>query len=141
MEAFGRTIALVTGMVGVVFLLLFSKAASVRWQQHEIIRSRCNAFAEKIMYEKRILTEEWEFFLDELLRWGGYGAELTVYERRRFEDGNGGFYLYQRTELTEDRILKEGSYVRIVAMPKEDKKRDGLLSEDYGIIVAGGCIQ
>ncbi len=141
MEAFGRTIALCVGIIGVVFLVLFSKTTSVRWQRHETIRSMSHGFAEKFLWDKKISLSEWEAFQKVLEQIGGYRAELTVYERKRYEDEKGGFYLYERTELTGDRELREGSYVRMLVSQEESKTGDSFFVGDCGIIVAGGRVQ
>ncbi len=142
MEAFGRTIALVVGIIGVVFLLLFSKTVSVRWQRHETVRSMSHGFAERLLYEKEISFRKWEDFQKEIASLGDYRAELTVYERRRFEDKNGGFYLYQKAEFAGDKILREGSFVRVLVTPADEVGiGEGFLLGDYGAIVAGGRVQ
>ena len=141
MESFGRTLALVVGIIGVVFLLLFSKTASVRWQRHETIRCMSHAFAKTLLRDKTFLIHEWEAFRNELRHLGGYRADLTVYERRRFEDENGGFYLYEKAELTSDTILREGSYVRVLVTQEEREAGGSVLSGDCGVIVAGGRVQ
>lgn len=142
MEAFGRTIALVVGMIGVVFLLLFSKTASVRWQRQETVRSMSHAFAETLLRDKKVLFHEWVTFQKELQHLGSYRAELTVYERRRFEDERGGYYLYRKAELTDDKILGEGSYVRVLVTPVDEAENDEMfMLGDYGVIVAGGRVQ
>ena len=139
MESFGRTVALGIGIVGVVFLLLFSKTVSVRWQRHETVRSMSHDFAEKLLQGKKFSAYEWEAFQKMLDDLGGYRAELTVYERRRFEDENGVFYLYDKTETTDDTMLGEGSYVRVFVMQEDGGER--LLFGNYGSIVAGGRVQ
>ena len=139
MESFGRTVAFGVGIIGVVFLLLFSKTVSVRWKRHETVRSMSHAFAEKLLQDKKFSVYEWEAFQKILDDLGGYRAELTVYERRRFEDENGVFYLYDRTETTDDTMLGEGSYVRVLVMQEGGGER--LLSGNYGSIVAGGQVQ
>ncbi len=142
MESFGRTIALVVGIIGVVFLLLFSKTASARWQRHETIRSMSHAFAETLLRDKAFFRHEWEMFRKELRRLGGYRAELTVYERRRFENENGEFYLYEKVEITSNKELREGSYVRVlVTSADEAGTGERSLWGDYGVIVVGGRVQ
>lgn len=140
MEAFGRTIALVVGIIGVVFLLLFSKTASVRWQRHESVRNMSFVFAEQLLGEKEFSFREWEVFRKEIANLGGYRAELTVYEGRRSEDENGGFYLYRQAEITENMILKEGSYVRLVVTTEERSDGTVFLFGDYESIVVGGRV-
>lgn len=141
MEAFGRMIALVAGIIGVVFLLFFSKTAVARWQRHETIRSMSHAFAENVLWNKKISCNEWEAFRKTLEQIGGYRAELTVYEGRRFEDKNGGFYLYEKKEIIDDKVLREGSYVRILVFRDENRADERLLAGDYGAIAVGGRVQ
>lgn len=141
MESFGRTVALVVGIIGIVFLLLFSKTVSARWQRHETVRSMSRSFAETLLRDKMIFVHEWEVFRMELLDLGNYRAELAVYERRRFEDEDGGFYLFEKAEIAGDRVLREGSYVRLLITPEEREDVVRLLSGDCGVIVAGGRVQ
>lgn len=141
MEAFGRTIALGVGIIGVVCLLLVSKTASVRWQKHETVRSRSHDFTETLLRDKAFFPHEWELFQKELRDLGGYRAELTVYERRRFEREEGGFYLYEQAELTGEKMLREGSYVRVLVFPEESNSWDSFPLGDYGVIVTGGRVQ
>lgn len=138
MESFGRTIAFFVGIIGVVFLLFFSKMVSARWQRHETIRSISHAFAETLLQEKSIVINEWEAFRKELYHLGGYRAELLVYERRRFEDENGVFFLYEKAEITGDKILKAGSYVRVLVT--KDGSGETFLMGDCGIILVGGLV-
>lgn len=141
MEAFGRTIALAVSIIGVVFLLFFSKTISVRWQKHETVRSLSRAFAEKLLWEKKISFNEWIAFQEEVKRFGGYRAEVVVYEGRRFENESGAFYLYQRQEITENRELREGSYVRVFVSQEEEVGRQTFLLGDFGAIVIGGRVR
>lgn len=141
METFGRTIALIVGIIGVAFLLFFSKKVSVRWQQHETVRSLSRAFAETLLWDKKISLNDWEDFQREVKRFGGYRAEMTVYGGRRFEDENGGFYLYQRQEITGDMELGEGSCVRVFVSEEENSIRETCLFGDFGVIVVGGRVR
>jgi hypothetical protein len=100
-----------------------------------------HAFAKTLLRDKTFLIHEWEAFRNELRHLGGYLAESTVYERRRFEDENGGFYLYEKAELTSDTILREGSYVRVLVTQEEREAVGSVLSGDCGVIVAGGRVQ
>ena len=142
MESFGRTISLVIGTIGVLFLLFFSKMISVRWQRHETVRNLTHAFAETLLRDGRFLVHEWETFQHELQQIGSYRMELTLYERRRFEDENGGFYLYEKTEPVGDSMLRAGSLVRMLVVPTEEAESKGLFwLGDYGAIVAGGRVR
>jgi len=141
MESFGRVIALVVGVIGVVFLLFFPKTASARWQRHETVRSMSRGFTETLLNEKKLFFGEWQGFQKEIAHLGGYRAELAVYERRRFEDENGGVYLYEKAEITGDRILREGSLVRVLIIPEENRWREWFFPGDGGVIVAGGRVQ
>lgn len=141
MESFGRTIALIVCIIGVVFLLLFSKTASVRWQHHETIRSMSHDFAETLLRDKTVSGHKWELFRKELQQLGSYRAELAVYERRRFEGENGGFYLYEKSEVTGDKDLSEGSYVRVIVTPEGSGKEADFLLGDNGVIVVGGRVE
>lgn len=141
MEAFGRVITMVVGIIGVIFLLLFSKTAAAGWQCHETVRSMSYAFAEQLLENKKVVFCEWEAFQKEVWRIGGYRADLAVYEGRRFEEEHGGFYLYQRMDVSEDRGLKSGSYVRLVVVGEEGKSGEVFCLGDYGVIIAGGRVQ
>lgn len=142
MESFGRVIAVVVGIIGVVFLLLLSGTASVRWQRYETVRSLSDKFAQDILFEKKISYLEWDVFRQEIGNLGDYRAELTVYERCRFEDENGSFWLYRTEEVDGDKTLSEGSYVRVsVSLANKAGSSDVFQPGDYGVIVAGGCVQ
>ena len=141
MEAFGRVIAMAVSIIGVGFLLLFSKTAAARWQCHEAVRSMSYAFAEQLLENKKMVLHEWEAFQKKISQMGGYRAELAVYEGRRFEDEDGGFYLYQRADISEDLGLKGGSYVRLVVTGEDFKSGNQFCTGDYGVIIAGGRVQ
>ena len=141
MESFGRVIALGVGVTGVIFLLFFSKTVVFRWQRHETVRSMSRGFTETLLNEKKLSFGDWQGFQKEIARLGGYRAELTIYERRRYEDDNGGVYLYETEEVTGDRILREGSYVRVVVISEEDRWGEQFLLGDCGVVVAGGRVQ
>lgn len=141
MESFGRTIAVIVCIIGVASILLFSKTVSVRWQRHETIRSMSQAFVETILRDKAFYIHEWNDFQKNLWNLGSHRAELTVYERRRFENEDGGFYLYEKAEITEDRLLREGCYVRLLVISEENENKEKVLPGDGGVIVAGGRVQ
>lgn len=141
MESFGRTIALGVGIIGIFFLLLFSKTVSVQWQRHETVRSMSHAFAKTVLRDKSVMVHKWNSFQKELRYLGAYRAELTVYERRRFEDENGGFYIFEKSEITGNKELKEGSFVRILVTQKDSGNGKIFLSVDCGAIVTGGRVQ
>lgn len=123
MEAFGRVLAFFLGSIGLVFLLCFNKTASLRWQRAETVRNICYAYMEDILNEKVVSRNGWEAFCRELRRLGDYRPEINVYERKRFEGKNGRVYLFAEWEAKEeDKLLAEGSYVRIKVTEKMKNK-------------------
>lgn len=141
MEAFGRTIAVALAMVGVVVFLLFYKTASIGWQREETVRSMSSAYAERILRSKRIRKTEWETFRQEIGRLGTYRAELSVYERRRFETEKGRTYLFTTIEDPgEDLVLTEGSYVRVVVTEEKGSRWEAFVYGTGMPVLAGGRV-
>lgn len=141
MEAFGRMITVALAMVGVVMFLIFYRTASMGWQREETVRSMSSAYAEHIIRSRRILQKEWEAFRQEIGRLGSYRAELSVYERRRFETGKGRTYLFTTIEAPEeDLVLTEGSYIRVVVMEEKGSRWESFVYGTGAPILAGGCI-
>lgn len=141
MDAFGRMIAVSIGTIGLIFLLLFYRTASVRWQKAETIRSMSRMYAERLLQNKRISHAEWETFQAEINRLGNYRAELTVYERRRFEGENGRIYLFSEWEQTDgEKILSEGSYIRLLITEQPKGKLETVLYGEACTVLAGGRV-
>lgn len=141
MEAFGRVIAVLMTAVCLVFLTMFFKTASVDWQKNETVHSITTAYAAQILRSKIILQEEKKRFVEEMRRLGDYEIEITVYERRRYEDSTGRIYLYSEWEGEEtEKMLSSGSYLRVEV---KEMKRGKLRTFMYGsgcTVVAGGRI-
>ena len=110
-------------------------------QCYETVRSMSYAFAEQLLENKEVVFCEWKAFQKEVMQIGGYRAELAVYEGRRFEGEAGGFYLYQGADVSEDKGLKSGSYVRLVVTREAFESGDMFCADDYGVIIAGGRVQ
>lgn len=141
MDAFGRTIVVSLGAIGLVFSLLFYKTASVRWQKAETVRNMCQAYAEQVLSDKEICCSEWEAFRNQLERLGNYRAEFAVYERRRYEGMNGRIYLLREWEVSgEDMLLTEGSYIRITVTEEEHNKMQTFFYGSGCVAVAGGRV-
>lgn len=141
MEAFGRLISVVCATVGLISCIFFYKTASVSRQRNETVQSMSNAFVQSILCDKTVSTEEWEGFRDELARLGTYQAKLTVFERRRYEGDDGGIYLYTEWDGAErEKMLSEGSYVRIVVTEQEKSKIETFLYGSGCVFFAGGRI-
>jgi len=141
MEVFGRIIAVIISVPGVIFLLVFHKTASVQWQKNETVRSMSNAYAESVLRNRRISCASWDAFRKELMDLGEYQAEIFVYERRRFEGDNGRVYLYKEWDVGEgERVLSEGSYVRLVIMEQGKGQLQTFLYGSECVIIAGGRV-
>ena len=141
MEAFGRMIAVSLGAIGLVSFLVFYHTASVRWQKEESVRSLSHAYAERILSDKVVSCADLEAFRNALNRLGEYRMELVVYERRRFEGSAGRVYLFTEwSPKAEDRVLSEGSYVRIVVTEKAGGKSETFFFGGGSLIVVGGRI-
>ena len=141
MEAFGRSIAVWSGVVALFFSLLFYKTAAVRWQKTETVRSMSQMYAEYVLSTREIRMSDWNLFREQLNLLGAYRTELAVYERRRYEGEQGRVYLY--TELNADvgeRLLTEGSYIRLVVTEEEKGKTQTLFYGTGGRIIAGGRV-
>ena len=132
-------IAVSIAAIGLVCFLVFYKTASVRWQKTETVRSISQAYVEDIMQRKEISHVGWEQFCKELERFGEYRAELTVYERRRFEGENGRVYLFTEWIGNEKRkVLSKGSYIRIVIT--EGREPTEFFYGTGSTVIAGGRI-
>ncbi len=141
MEAFGRSITVMLSMAGIVFSLLFYKTAAVRWQKAETVRSMSQRYAEQVLSSKEIRISEWEQFLEQLERLGEYRTELAVYERRRYEGEQGRVYLYVESDVdVGDRMLTEGSYIRLVVTEEEGGKTETMLYGSSYPVIAGGRV-
>lgn len=139
MEALGRTIAVILSVVGIVFGIFFYKTSSIQWQKNETVRNMGNAFAKQVIQEKEFLYADWVSFQNNLSSLGEYHTEISIYERRRFEGESGRVYLYHEEEPKENRMLSEGSFVRVVVT--EEKGRIGTVLYGGGCtVIAGGRI-
>lgn len=120
MESFGRMIAMIVSVVGLLFFGFYQKTAAVQWQRNETVREISQAYAERILEDKCIFERDWEAFQKEIADLGKYRAELTIYERKRYEDESGRVYLFrEKTYVTGTQFLTEGSYVRLVVTEEE----------------------
>lgn len=140
MEAFGRTIAVSIGAIGLVVSLLFYKTAAVRWQKNETVRSMSQAYAERVLSSGEICCSEWKMFQEQLCHLGNYRTEFAVYERRRYEGGTGRVYLFRQKEVADDEILTEGSYIRIIVTEEVKSKMETLFYGTGGTVVVGGRV-
>lgn len=141
MEAFGRVITVLMTAVCLVFLTVFFKTASIVWQRNETIHSMTTAYAAQILRSKIISPEEKQRFIEELKRLGDYEIEITVYERRRYEDSTGRIYLYSEWDVEEtEKALSSGSYLRVEV---KEMKSGKLYTFMYGsgcTVVVGGRV-
>lgn len=141
MEAFGRSIAVMLSMAGIVFSLLFYKTAAVRWQKAETVRSMSQRYAEHVLSVREIRASDWKVFREQLNRLGEYRTELAVYERKRYEGERGRVYLYEESDVEEeDRMLTDGSYIRLVVTEAENGKMETILYGNGYPIIAGGRV-
>lgn len=141
MEAFGRMIAVLAGGCLVLFFSFYLKTVPLHWQKTETVRSITKAYAAELMESKEFCTVRWEAFKKELKRFGEYEAEYTVFERRRYEGENGRVYLYHAwKEVQEQKMLLEGSYLRIVVREKGRGKFETFLYGADSVFFAGGRV-
>ncbi len=139
MEALGRMLAVSLSAVGLVVLFLFYRTASVRWQKAETMRSLCHSYVSEVMEHGEITVTGWEIFQQELSRLGSYRMELSVYERRRYEGENGRIYMFTKWEEITEKVLTEGSYIRLI-VTEERSKTESFLYGTGGTVLAGGRI-
>lgn len=140
MEAFGRSVAVLFGTVSLVLLLFFFRTVSVQWQKNETVYSIGKAYAERVVQSKIASKEEWQLFQTELERLGDFEAELTVYERKRYEGEEGRLYLYEERVGPEEKELSVGSYVRLVIKEKSKGILTTFLYGDSCFVITGGRI-
>lgn len=141
MDGFGRLIAVMFGTTGLVFSLLLYRTAAVRWQKEETVRSMSQMYAEHVLNEKVFCGDEWSIFREQLNRLGNYRTEIAVYERRRYEGEQGRIYLFTEEKLSDkDRLLTEGSYIRIVVSGKSKEKAVDMLYGSGSVVIAGGRV-
>lgn len=141
MEALGRSIAVMLSLIGIVFSLLFYKTAAVRWQKTEAVRSMSQMYADYVLSIKEIRTSDWKVFREKLNRFGEYRTELAVYERRRYEDEQGGVHLYSEIIVEEEgRFLTSGSYIRLVVTEEKKGNVETFLYGSGCQIIAGGRV-
>ncbi|MDD6036488.1 MAG: hypothetical protein PUC30_09910 [Lachnospiraceae bacterium] len=141
MEAFGRMMAALISGSCIVLFLVFSQTASVHWQKNETVRSLSRAYVAEVLERGTVLRTEWEVFEAELRRLGEYTAELTVYERRRYEGEEGRVYLYGKWEEdTEEKRFSGGSYLRLTVTEKGRGNPETFLYGEGCTFIAGGRI-
>ena len=141
MEALGRSISVIVCAIGMTFCILFFQSVSVHRQKTETARSMVRMYTAHVLEDKKIRREEWESFQKVLHRLGDYQAEITVYERRRFEDENGRLFLFYLWEGEEaEREFSKGSYVRITVTEEEPGRIGTFLFGDGAVIISGGRI-
>lgn len=142
MEAFGRAIAVSLGAMGLVVFLLFYKTATVRWLRTETVRNMSRAYAEDVLNSGVIRASDWNLFREMLNRFGNYRTEFAVFERRRFEGENGRIYFFTEEKVFgEDKLLTEGSYIRITVTEETGGKAESMLYGSEGIVIAGGRVE
>lgn len=141
MESFGRMITMFVGVVGLTFLVCYQKTAAVQWQKNETVRELSQAYTERILEEKCISEKEWMAFQKQIRSLGKYRIQLTVYERKRYENKSGRIYLFtESVYLSGTKMLTEGSYVRLVVTEAEKSVSETFLYGMAGNIVLGGRI-
>lgn len=134
MEALGRGVACLFCALSLVFLLVYQKTSAVGWQRNQTVRTMSKEYVRKVQSRGKVTEESWLAFLRELRRLGEFDAELTIYEKKRYEGDSGSIYLYSEWEQngTEEEI-PEGSYVRLTVFQKDTGVWDRFW---YG----GGCV-
>ena len=141
MESFGRMIAMVVCVVGLVFFTCYQKTVAVQWQKNETVRELSQAYAERILKNKCISEKEWKTFQRQIVGLGEYQVRLTIYERKRYEDESGRVYLFsEETYGTGTQILTEGNYVRLVVTEAEKSVAETFLYGTAGKVSVGGRI-
>ncbi len=141
MEAFGRVAAVLLAVTGLTFCLIFMRKAPAVRQKYETVYSLVTEYAEKILKERRIIATELGQLKTELAMFGEYEAEITVYERRRYEKETGRVYLYAVWEGEEqEKELNPGAYVCLKVVQKGRGKLETLLYGEGNVIVAGGRV-
>lgn len=141
MEAFGRMITMMCGLVGLVFCIVFYETASMGQHKNETVQSISNAFVQRTLRNQMISETEWNVFLNELGRIGIYETELTVLERRSYEDEREERFLFvELDEIRYGQRLSEGSYIRLVVTEKEKKIIEQFLYGSGCLFFAGGRI-
>lgn len=142
MDALGRGLAVVLSIIGLVFLSVSYKTASITVQRNETVRSICHAYAEQILGNKKVTQREWNLFQEQINRIGTYRATLTVYERRIYKGETEDVVLFtEQTGMKEDMSLWSGCYVR-VTVTEETKTRAEVFFRGAGCTVyAGGRIE
>ena len=141
MEALGRAIAIILCATGVCFCLIFYRTASVHRQKTETVRSMTKMYSQHVLESKKVIREEWDLFLKELNVLGDYCAEITVYERRRFENESGRIFLFSEWKREEpEREFSDGSYVRVLVTEQEGGMFRTLFFGAGTTIISGGRI-
>lgn len=141
MEAFGRVITVLLAAFCTVFLLFSSKAVSVQWQKNESVRSIVSEYVAELLENGQISVVRQERFVKELAGLGVYEIDLTVFERRRYENETGRVYLYSEwKEDGADKRLLSGSYLKVEVSEKRKGKLETFLYGTGGTVVAGGRV-
>jgi len=140
-EAFGRVIAVLLAAVCIVLFPVHAKIAHAKWQKNETVRSLVKEYVTDVFAEKRITVERRERLVTELERLGKYEINLTLYERRRYEDEDGRIYLYHPwDDAKEEKMLLSGSYLRVTVMEEQSGKVQAFFYGEGGTVVAGGRV-
>ena len=141
MESFGRMIAMMCGNLGLFFCILFYRTAAVGQQRRETVQSISDAFVQRVLRNGMISETEWTVFRNELSHFGSYRTELTVFERRQYEEEPGERYLFvEKAAGSYGQILPEGSYIRLVVTEEEKKGAELFLFGSEFAFFAGGRI-
>lgn len=141
MEAFGRGITVFVAAFSLVVLSIYSKTAPLQRQKNETVRSLTAEYVAELLEERCVQKARKERFLAELAAFGTYEAELTIYERRRYENEEGRMYLYAEWEGNEEeKRLASGSYLRLFVAEQKRSKTETFLYGEGCTIVAGGRV-
>lgn len=141
MEAFGRVMAVLFTVVSLTFCLTVAKKAPAARQKYETVYSLVTEYTEKMLREHRVAAVELQQLKAELVALGEYEAELTVYERRRYEKESGRVYLYAEWEGEEqEKELNSGAYLILKVKQRDRGKAETFLYGEGNVIVTGGRV-
>lgn len=141
MEAFGRVIAVVLAVTGLVFCGLFLKVGHLQRQRTITARTVTKEFAAMALEEGNISKEEKERYEKQMAVLGNYQIQITVYERRRFEGENGRVYTYSELPVaSEGKQLVSGSYLRIQVTEPSKGAVESLFRGPGAVIITGGRV-
>ncbi len=143
MEALGRALAVILGVIVLFFSFLFCRVVSVQWQKNETIRSIGNAFVEDVIRDATITQHRLDMLQRELDLFGTFQVEVVVHERRRFEGEEGRIYLFQKWMMDSIEMKKEiadGSYVRLKVTEKRRSRWSTFFYGESATYIAGGRV-